>query len=926
MTASNAYARSDDREGKGSVKRSNRLARDGGSHWRLWHSAAYLLLASLCVAFVAGCGGAGPTLTVQLSPNNAQTVDEGQPLFFTASVSDNNTRGVTWTLTGSGCAGTGCGVLSAVTTTSVTYTAPTGRTSQLSVTLQATAVTNHNATATVAITVVLPPQFTTLTLPNGTNGIPYSQTIVVTGGVPPLTFTIPAANGTLPSGLTLNISGTISGRPSGPGNQQNPELFTVVVTDNGSTPLSVTSPQYSISIAPAPPLSITSSGALPPATLNKLYSTRIHTSGGTTPFSWSIPSGSLPPGLTLDPVAGVLSGTPTVAQALPFSFTPQVQDSSIPVQTRTTAAPLTIAVAPPPPPVITTTGPALPAGETVQPYSTSIQVTGGVPPYTWSLSSGQLPAGLSLNSGSGQISGTPILASSSGTTSIFTIQVQDSETVPQQTAPTQFSILITQGNNNPNALLSGSYAFLFTGFDSMGTVISSGVFTANANGQITSGLEDVNRASGVTLGATIGGTYAMNSEGTGTMQLVATSATKVQLVSDYQIVLDSEGVLHFFENDKNNPTPPPLPTHGAGVIKPQLSTSFGPADFSGNYAFGFTGQDFSSKPFTLAGFVHADGSSNLTPGMVDFNDAGSYNSELPLSGNFSITNAPGRGTASMVFAALGSPQMVLDYTFYFVSQNDLFFIEADPTDATHPRIAGEMTLQNPGEQFTSSSLSGGSVVSGAGLDTSSNPSAFAGQLLPADPSCAAGTTISLTSDQNDGGTITGPTSACGTYNVFPNGRAGFSNLSPRVAAAYLTDVNQGFLIGMDSAATLGLVESQSGGPPFSAASIQGGYTLSAPVIAGPNVNNLLGQFSCLLGNGSMAGTLEEIDPNGTPNSIPPVTLTFTVTDSTRGRGTVSTLTPHFPSSLAFYIVSPSKIRMVSADSTDQNPQVIFLDH
>ena len=357
-----------------------------------------------------------------------------------------------------------------------------------------------------------------------------------------------------------------------------------------------------------------------------------------------------------------------------------------------------------------------------------------------------------------------------------------------------------------------------------------------------------------------------------------------------------------------------------------MSTSFGPADFSGNYAFGFTGQDFSSKPFTLAGFVHADGSSNLTPGMVDFNDAGSYNSELPLSGNFSITNAPGRGTASMVFAALGSPQMVLDYTFYFVSQNDLFFIEADPTDATHPRIAGEMTLQNPGEQFTSSSLSGGSVVSGAGLDTSSNPSAFAGQLLPADPSCAAGTTISLTSDQNDGGTITGPTSACGTYNVFPNGRAGFSNLSPRVAAAYLTDVNQGFLIGMDSAATLGLVESQSGGPPFSAASIQGGYTLSAPVIAGPNVNNLLGQFSCLLGNGSMAGTLEEIDPNGTPNSIPPVTLTFTVTDSTRGRGTVSTLTPHFPSSLAFYIVSPSKIRMVSADSTDQNPQVIFLDH
>jgi Putative Ig domain len=856
---------------------------------------------------------------VQVNPNTTQMVDEGQPLFFTASVSDNNTRGVTWTLTGSGCAGTGCGVLSAVTPTSVTYTAPTGRTSQLSVSLEAAAVSAPSVTVTVAITVVLPPTFTTLTLPNGANGVPYSQTIAVTGGVQPLTFSIPAANGTLPSGLTLNTTGTIAGRPSGPGNQSNPEIFTVVVTDNGSTPLSVVSPQYSISISPAPILSITSAGPLPPAIVNAFYTTRINTVGGVQPFSWSIPSGSLPPGLVLDPVAGVISGTPTTAQANPYTFTPQVQDSSIPVQTRTTAAPLSIAVTQPPPLQITTI--SLPNGQTAQPYSAGIIVTGGVPPYIWSVASGQLPSGLTLNPASGQITGTPVLVN----TSAFTIQVQDSETKPMQTAPAPFSIAITAGNTNPNSLLSGSYAFLFTGFDTQGTVIASGVFTSNGTGTITTGAEDMNRNSGVTLAATLTGTYQMNTDGTGTMQLVATNIVGQVLTSDYQIVLDSEGNLRFFENDTNNTTPPPLPTHGAGIIKKQSGSGFTASSFGGNYAFGFTGRDFSSKPATLVGFVHADGSSALTPGMVDFNDAGTFQPQLPLSGNFSVATSAGRGTASMVFAALGTPQMVLQYSFYFVSQTDLFFVETDVTDATHPRIAGEMLLQNTGTQFGPSALNGGSVVSGTGLD-GTNPSSFVGSILTADPSCAAGSTLSLASDQNDGGTVTGPTFACGTYSVIPNGRVGFTNLSTRVAAAYLSNQNQGFLIGSDSAATLGLLEPQSGGPPFSLATIQGGYTLGAPVIAASTVKNLIGQVSCLLGNGNMTGIINEIDPNGTPNSNSSAVLVFTVTNAANGRGTVSTNTSLLPSTLAFYIVSPSSIRMISTDANDMNPQVIFLDH
>ena len=55
-------------------------------------------------------------------------------------------------------------------------------------------------------------------------------------------------------------------------------------------------------------------------------------------------------------------------------------------------------------------------------YTQSISASGGTAPYTWSLVSGSLPLGLSLNTASGVISGTPTAASASN----FTLQVRDS--------------------------------------------------------------------------------------------------------------------------------------------------------------------------------------------------------------------------------------------------------------------------------------------------------------------------------------------------------------------------------------------------------------------------------------------------------------------------------------------------------------------
>ncbi len=91
---------------------------------------------------------------------------------------------------------------------------------------------------------------------------------------------------------------------------------------------------------------------------------------------------------------------------------------------------------------ITTT--SLTSGTVGISYSESLAATEGTTPYSWSITSGALPSGLSLNT-SGTISGTPSLAG----TYDFMVQVRDSST-PQKTATKNLSIVITR---SPGAIL-----------------------------------------------------------------------------------------------------------------------------------------------------------------------------------------------------------------------------------------------------------------------------------------------------------------------------------------------------------------------------------------------------------------------------------------------------------------------------------------
>lgn len=880
---------------------------------------AFILLAIFCVTFVSGCGGGGNAITLEVTPKSA-SLDEGEKLLFVATLgNDTKMQGVTWTLTGSGCAGTGCGTLTNITTTSVTYTAPTGLTTGITASLEAAANAHMSTTLTATITIVLPVTFTTTTLPNGSNGVGYSQTLVTTGGVSPILYSL--GSGSLPPGLTVNSAGTILGTPSSHGTS----TFTIKATDNGGmTPfIVVPSPAYTITINPPPPLSIPVS-TMPGGLVNSSYNASIVPAGpgGVPPYTWSIASGTLPPGLSLNTSSGVISGVPTVDASCPqypcvYTFFPKVQDSAIPSQTATSAGGVTITISNVPP--LQSVTPTLPTGDVNVAYSGTLKATGGLQPYVWSITSGQLPSGLLLNAQSGIISGTPILA----TTSNFAVQVKDANS---NTASQALTINIAAGTAITTSLISGEYSFLFHGFDSGGNVVIAGNFTANGSGTINSGQLDSNRSGGtlgVFTGSTFTGTYTVGNDGRGTMQIVVTNSKGAMATFNYLLVLYSNGNIGMIEDDTvaNNPNQPQ--THGSGIIKPVTGGTLAATDFNGNYAFELHGQDASNKPEVIEGVVHADGQSILGPGTIDINDAGTYNSSLALSGNFSIGGSNSKGLMFLTFQLPSTAQVQLEYTFYFVSPTDIFAIAIDPTDSTHPRLAGEMILQQPAASFTSAALDGASVATGSGLN-GTNASVFAGLLTGNGTSTAA-----FSYDQNDNGTVTSGNTASGTYVADPsaNGRFAFTGLGSRIAAAYLTGPNQGFLIGSDAAVTFGNLDAQTE-TAFTNASVMGGYTLNAPITFDPAALNIVGQLNSPDGTGNLLGNLDVVDNNGTVHSDLSLTATYNITGTTTGRGAIQTNSPYgFPTALAFYVVSPSSIRAISTDSAPSaHPLVFYLDH
>ncbi|MDR1724113.1 MAG: putative Ig domain-containing protein [Tannerella sp.] len=349
-------------------------------------------------------------------------------------------------------------------------------------------------TPAVANTVPIAPTITTTSpLPSGSVGTAYSVTLDATGDGP-ITWSI--QSGSLPAGLNLT-GATISGTPTTAGTQ----TFSVKAANtagNDTKSLSITISATAV----APTITTT---ALPGVTQYTTYSVQLTATGDAT-ITWSLAGGSsLPAGLSLSP-SGLLSGTPSATGT--FNFTVEATNSA-----GTDSKALTLVVSSPPvAPIITTT--YLDQATVGYAYSFTMSAN-GTAPITWAITSGSLPAGLSLST-AGVISGTPTVAGN------YNLTFQASNAAGNSAAKSLWLVvgttLLPQG---PTVTSSGALA--------AGTVGTPYTVTLTATGDdpITWSLYSGSLPAGLSLSTAgvISGTPLATAVGTTTFQVKAVNAT-----------------------------------------------------------------------------------------------------------------------------------------------------------------------------------------------------------------------------------------------------------------------------------------------------------------------------------------------------------------------------------------------------------------
>ncbi len=563
----------------------------------------------------------------------------------------------------------------------------------------------------------------------------------------------------------------------------------------------------------ATPLTLPAPGNVGTVVVTENFNGSINASGGVGPNYTFTVNGStgqnipLGDGLYASNTGGStlsLFGTPNNVQTVTFSVS--VTDSN-----NETIGPYTytITVTPVSPLVIQTT--SLPAGNNGWPYSSYLQASGGggSGTYTWSIISGSLPSGLSINAegNGGLIGGTP------NTTGVVNFTVQVSDNIGNS-ATQALSLAI---KNCTYTALNGNYAFLVNGwkanFNPQETIYAQatvGSFVANGTGTITSGEVDVNDQNNGVQNLAITGTYCVNSSNLAQISFTASGQSGG---ATFAAALDSsDGNGHIIRYDGTSSE------ISSGLLRKQTTSAFSTSKINGNYAFGLVGADSGDNRFAVAGVLNMDGSGNVCKaGTIaceyDYNDGGSGQGSGPGNGTISPSTysvaANGRGTAT-INSSNGTTSMV----FYVVSASELLMMESDTGSNIE---AGQVLLQSG--TFGLGSLSGVSVIESQGFDTKKSAADAQAGLLTADGNSNI---TSATIDENDGGSASSE-STSGTYTMASNGRGTFSlaaENNPRVM--YMVTKNQAFVVSTGGKTGFGTLTPQSGSN-FTNSSLSGNY-------------------------------------------------------------------------------------------------------
>jgi putative Ig domain-containing protein len=352
-----------------------------------------------------------PEITITTLPPGTVGVAYNQPVQATGG-----TGALTWSIiAGSLPANVGLNATNGV----ISGTPTVEGTSSFTVRVQDAAGLSDVQDLSIRIDPPAPPDILTTTLPAGTLGQSYSQTLQAIGGTGARNWSI--ITGNLPPGLNLDANtGVISGTPTVPGTFS----FTVQVQDAvGGTDQQALSIVINLSNPPDITTTTLSGG-----TVGQPYSQTLTASGGVGTLTWTVTGGSPPAGLSLSP-NGIISGTPTAPGTA--NFTVSVTDSLGQSDTQSLSIVVSEALA------ITTN--SLPAAQVGQPYNVTLQRSGGIAPFTWSVSPA-LPGGLSLDSATGQITGSPAAGTQGNYPLTFTLQDSSTPTPQTVSSPLQLTV------------------------------------------------------------------------------------------------------------------------------------------------------------------------------------------------------------------------------------------------------------------------------------------------------------------------------------------------------------------------------------------------------------------------------------------------------------------------------------------------------
>ncbi|MGA8101313.1 MAG: hypothetical protein WB869_04110 [Candidatus Acidiferrales bacterium] len=472
------------------------------------------------------------------------------------------------------------------------------------------------------------------------------------------------------------------------------------------------------------------------------------------------------------------------------------------------------------------------------------------------------------------------------------------------------------GTGSPMAasLLSGQYAFTFSGQNDAGPISIIGSFAADGKGSITGGVEDVTlvKKSSDTIGAQAGmtftGTYTVGSDGRGTL----TFNTSSDGAQNFAIVIESnnQGQLIWFDNSAT----------GSGTFSLQDTTAFTASTLNGSFAFGLNGIDQSQNPYSRVGVFSSSSGSVANGGESDLNNyygTGGINLAQPITGGSvgAPNSSTGRGTLALIYNSL-----TVNYIYYVVSANTLNLIEADDQASVY----GTASLQSGGP-FSAASLSGNYVISIGG-------SSVAGALAETGQFSADGVgTVSGVVDENNNGTATQNATLSGVFtSVTSNGRGtmGLTFPSGTISFAfYLASNSNVYLMEMDSdAMTSGQALAQSAGP-FTTSSLTGNYGLQFSGSDGGVEVDFSGQAASS-GSGTLSsGTIDSNFAGFLTNNPEPYFGStaisggsYTVTSSTAGRGTIGFNLGSTAMGFAYYFISPTQIVLIETDVSGQVTQ------